>query len=185
MERWWEKEKTRWRGGEQTRQLPPLAQFYQPPSESYSFHPSMSSSFLLQANSVPIQSPSEHSENASSCYISYAVHQSDRVWITLSMTPKSWCYQTLGLHGIAVTTSGSLRWDRVPLSRLDLREASLHVVLCYLCSIRTRLKILFTSCQMHESCQVIADIILIVFWVCSPKHCMPDSAHKLINTIWA
>lgn len=70
--------------------------------------PLLSHSFLLSANSIPFQSPSERSENAPSYYITYAVHQSDRVWITLSMTPKSWRYQTPGLHGMAVTTSGSL-----------------------------------------------------------------------------
>lgn len=89
------------------------------PCESRSFYPSISSSFLLSANSIPFHSPSERSENASSYYITYAVHQSDRVWITLSMTPKSWRYQTLGLHGIAVTTSGSLGWDRETLGGLD------------------------------------------------------------------
>lgn len=46
------------------------------------------------SSSRPIQShfnlPVNVSENAPSYYITYAVHQSDRVWITLSMTPKSW-----------------------------------------------------------------------------------------------
>lgn len=35
--------------------------------------------FLLSANSIPFQSPGERSENASSYYITYAAHQSDRV----------------------------------------------------------------------------------------------------------
>lgn len=73
----------------------------------------------LSAFSIPFQSPSEHSENASSYYFTYAVHQSDRVRITLSMTPKSRRYRSLGLHGIAVTTSGSPGWDREPLGKPD------------------------------------------------------------------
>lgn len=88
-------------------------------SESPSFYLSNSSSFFLSANSIPFQSPSERSKNASSYYITYAVHQSDRVWITPSMTPKSCHYQTLGLHRIGVTTSGSLGWDREPFGKLD------------------------------------------------------------------
>lgn len=73
----------------------------------------------LSAFSIPFQSPSEHSENASSYYFTYAVHQSDRVRITPSMTPKSRRYRSLGLHGIAVTTSGSPGWDREPLGKPD------------------------------------------------------------------
>lgn len=92
--------------------------FFPFPFESHSIF----SSFLLLANSIPLQSPGDCSENASSYYITYAVHQSDRVWITPSMTPKSWRYQTPGLHGRAVTTSGCLEWDREPLGGLDWVE---------------------------------------------------------------
>lgn len=90
--------------------------------------------FLLSANSIPFQSPSERSENASYHYITYAVYQSDRVWITLSMTPKSWRYQTLGLHGIAVTTSGSLGWTGSLSADLTEWSLSLHGVRRYLVS---------------------------------------------------
>lgn len=79
------------------------------------------SPLFLSPNSIPFQSPSDHSENASSYYITYVVHQSNRVWSTLSITPKSWCYQTLRLRGIAVTTSGSLGWDREPLGGRERR----------------------------------------------------------------
>ncbi len=116
---WRNKKKKGRREGEQMRKHPLLAHFLPPSSESHSLYLSICSSFLLSANSIPFQSPSERSENASSYYITYAVHQSDRVWITLSVTPKSWRYQTPGLHGIAVTTSGSLGWDREPLGGPD------------------------------------------------------------------
>lgn len=51
---------------------------------------------LLSLCSQSIQSSSNRSEKSSSCKITSAVHQSDVVWSTLSLTPKSQHHQTLG-----------------------------------------------------------------------------------------
>lgn len=134
-----------WREGGQTSVL-----FLSLPCETPS--PPLAHSFLLSANSIPFQSPSERSENAPSYYITYAVHQSDRVWITLSMTPKSWRYQTPGLHGIAVTTSGP--WNKTGSLSVGLTEWNFSLCSPALfSSVQTWLEVVFTACQTQESSQ--------------------------------
>lgn len=124
-----------------------------------------------RANSILFQSHSERSENASSYYITYAVHQSDRVWITLSMTPKSWHHQTLGLHGIAVTTSGSLGWGSLTAS---LTEWSFSPCSPAPSKHDLRLRSLPAKHEKAASFPFCHDsplyMFLVVFWVLSPQH---------------